>query len=79
MMLLVYCFSDSLSLEADCHCRVVAPVALVELDIGGAGIPPAVAISEVPSVPIARLVRAPAPSAREVCCLRSVSVLSVCM
>ena len=79
MMLLVCCFSDSLSLEADRHRRVVALVALVELDVGGAGIPSTVAISKVPSVLVARPVRAPAPSAREVCCLYSVSVSSICM
>ena len=38
-MLMVCYFLDSLRLEADRHCRVVAPVALVELDVGGAGIP----------------------------------------
>ena len=79
MMLLVCCFPDSLSLEEDRHRRVVAPVALVELDVGGAGIPSAEAISEIPFVPVARPVRAPAPSARDVCCLHSVSVSSVCM
>ena len=74
MMLMVCCFTDSLSLKADRHRRVAAPVALVELDVGGAGIPLVVAISEVPSVPVARPVRAPAPSAHEVCCLHFVSV-----
>ena len=79
MMHMVCCFIDSLSLEADCHCRVAALVALVELDVGGANIHPTVAISEVPSVVVARPVRAPVPSAREVCYLQSVSVSSVCM
>ena len=79
MMLMVCCFTDSLSLEADRHRRIVAPVILVELDVGEAGIPSAEAISEIPSVPVARAVRAPTPSAREVCYLHSVSVSSVCM
>ena len=56
-----------------------SPVALVELDVGRAGIPSAEAISEIPSVPVAKPVRAPAPSAREVFYLQSVSVSSVCM
>ena len=77
MMFMVCYFSDSLSLEVDRHHRVVAPVALVGLDIGGAGISSAEAISEIPSVPITRPVRAPAMSAWEVCYLQSVS--SVCM
>ena len=54
MMLLVCCFSDSLSLKADRHRRVVAHVALVELDVGGAGIPSTVAISEISYVPVVR-------------------------
>ena len=79
MMLTVCCFTNSLSLEADRHHRIVAHVALVELDVGEASIPSAEAISEIPSVPVTRPVRAPAPSAREVCYLHSLSVSSVCM
>ena len=78
MMLLACCFTDSLSLDADRHRRVVALDALVQVDVGRAGIPSAEAVSEIPSVPVATPVRAPAPSARNVCYLHS-HVSVVCM
>ena len=79
MMLMVCCFTESLSLEENDHRHIVALVALVELDVGGAGIPSAEATSEIHYVPVARPVRALALSAREVCYLHSVSVTSISM
>ena len=79
MMLLVCCFTDSLSLEANRHRRVAAPVALVELDVGGVGIPFAVAISEVPLWPLlGRSELWPRPLARYVVFTPSPYRLYVC-